>query len=148
LGLLLAACGCSSDGEDETFDIASGTLSGKIGGADFALVAAETDSFLSDESGIWADLYAEPITNACQAGPAGNKNHLILSLPNQPGDYRMSLSLNATFVVEGAQTDNLIATRGRLVIDEVTATHVRGGVHVLYDAANEVSGKFQVAVCP
>jgi hypothetical protein len=78
-----------------------------------------------------------------------------LHLPKAPGDYSMSWSLNATFVIviegtetEVAETENLVATRGRLVVEEATQTSVRGGAHIVFDADNEVSGKFQIAVCP
>src|SRR6185369_7996578 len=145
LGLLGCNWGCSSGDDAESFDIASGTLSGKIGGASFTFVAGQTSSFLSDESTLFADLYADPIPTACQNMPT-DKNHLILQLPTKPGDYPMSLSRSATFVIEGgAAPDNLVATRGRLVVEEVTATSVRGGAHVVLDGDNEVSGKFQLA---
>jgi hypothetical protein len=148
LALLLGTWGCgSSDADDESFDIGSGTLSGKIGGADFTFVAGQSSSFLSDESTLFVDLYADPITTACQ-NLATDKNHVIVRLPREPGDYTMSFSLNATFVIEGQETDNLLATRGRLVVEEVTDTQVRGGAHIVLDSGNEVSGKFQIAVCP
>jgi hypothetical protein len=144
----LATLGCSSDSDEESFDIGSATLSGKIGAASWTFVAGETDSFLSDNEHFWVDLYADPITDACRNGPSSSKNHVILSVPTKPGDYKLSLQLNATFVVEGNQTDNLVATRGRLVVEEVTGTTMRGKTHIELDADNEIDGTFQVARCP
>lgn len=58
----------------------------------------------------------------------------------------MSLSRNMTFVV--GDSDNLIATNGRIVVDEVTATTVKGGLVASYDGSNEVNGRFEVTICP
>ncbi len=154
-GLLLAclACvwGCGSDGDgDESFDIASGTLSGKVGGKSWTFVAGEASSPFADDDTFFTDLYAAPIATPCQGGPATRANHLIFNVPMKPGDYALSFSLTATFVIEGdsATTDNLGATRGRLVVDEVTDSTVRGKAHVVFDADNEVDGAFQVTRCP
>jgi hypothetical protein len=152
---LLVAClvctwGCGSDGDgDESFDIAAGTLSGKVGGQSWTFVAGEASSLFADDDTFFTDLYAEPIPSACQNGPPSSRNQLIFNLPMQPGDYRLSLGLTATFVIEdGGTTDNLGATRGRLVVEEVTDSTVRGKAHVVFDADNEVDGTFQVARCP
>jgi hypothetical protein len=152
--VLLGTLGCSSgddaankDGASSGFQIGSGTLSGKIGGAPWTFVAGETDSFLSDEKSFFAELYADTIPTACQNGPSSGKNSLILNVPPQAGDYGLSLSLNATFVIDATQ-ENLGATRGRLRVDEVTDTSIRGGAHIVFDAANEVDGVFQLSVCP
>jgi hypothetical protein len=145
----IAGCG-SDDGDDESFDIGSGTLTGKVGGKSWTFVAGETDSFLADDDKFFAELYAAPLANACQNGPTSNEHHVILNIPMKPGDYRLSFGLTATFVIEGdsGTTDNLGATRGRLVVDEVTDTSVRGKAHVVFDADNEVDGAFQVTRCP
>ena len=81
---------------------------------------------------------------AC-ADPGPGTDHLIVFVPKTPGDYSLSLALNATFVVQ--PLDNLVATRGRIVVDEVTDTLARGGAYIEYDADNTVSGTFEVAIC-
>ena len=53
-----------------------------------------------------------------------------------------------TFVLEGEVTDNLVATTGRVVIDEVTSTAIRGGAYLHYDADNTVNGRFEITICP
>lgn len=154
-GLLLAwlvcTTGCGSeDGDAPSIDIGSGTLSGKVAGKSWTFVAGEASSPFADEDTFFTDLYAVPIANACQGGPTSSENHLIFNVPMKAGDYRLSLGLTATFVIEtaGGATDNLVATRGRLVVDEVTDTTVRGKAHVISDADNEVDGVFQVTRCP
>lgn len=151
LGCLMCAAGCSSDGgNDEAFDISSSTLSGKVGGESWTFVAGEASSLFDEDDTFFTDLYADPISNACQNGPTSSKHHLIFNVPMKAGDYKLSFSLTATFVIEAesATTDNLGATRGRLVVDEVTDSFVRGKAHVIFDADNEVNGTFQVARCP
>jgi hypothetical protein len=67
----------------------------------------------------------------------------------QQGDYSLGLSLTATFVVDPrGLNENLVATRGRIVVDEVTATSVRGGAAIELNADNTVNGQFQANVCP
>jgi len=154
-GLLLAclafASGCSSDGDGgDSFDIGSGTLRGKVGGESWEFVAGEASSPFSDDDTFFTDLYAAPLANACRGGPTSSENHLIFNVPMKPGDYALSFQLTATFVLEGdgGTTDNLGATRGRLVVEEVTDSLVRGKAHVVFDADNEVDGAFQVTRCP
>lgn len=150
LSCALSAFGCSSSGDNdgESFTIASSSLAGKIGGQPWSFVAGQTDAFLSDDEQFWADLYADPLSSACQSTSSSDKHHVILSVPTKPGDYELNLSLNATFVIEGAQTDNLLATRGRLVVDEVTASSIRGKTHIVLDAGNEIDGSFTLTRCP
>jgi hypothetical protein len=147
----LCALGCSSGGGggDAPIAIASGPLSGKIGGESWAFVAGDTDSFLSDDQQLFASLYAEPLGSTCGTGAPPTGRHIILNVPTQPGDYALSLTLTATFVIpRDTDTDNLGATRGRLVVDEITTSSVRGKAHVIFDAQNEVDGAFQLTRCP
>lgn len=146
----LSGCGGSDSGGNEnggggSVEIASGPLTGKVGGATWTIASAQTDAFLSDEEGFWVDAYAE---NVATCGAFGNGNHLILSVPKTLGTHRLSLSLNGTFVVEGAETDNLVATQGAIRVDEVTSAIVRGGLTMSFDANNSVSGEFEAVVCP
>jgi len=146
--LTLCALGCSSGGEGESFSVGSGPLSGKIGGESWTFGAGQTDSFLSDDEQLFASLYAESFST-CGTGAEPSSRHLILNIPPRSGDYQLSLVLTATFVIpRGSDTDNLGATRGRLVVEEVTDTLVKGKAHVIFDGANEVDGAFQVARCP
>ena len=150
LGMALAwlTLGCSDDGDDgrgSPTPIASGALTGKVGGETFTAAAAQVDSFLSDDESFWVDVSAEALAS-CSAVKSGNS--LILNVPKKPGTYALSLTLNATFVVDGGtETENLIATQGTLRVDEVTSALVRGGVSMTYDAENSVNGEFEAVVC-
>jgi hypothetical protein len=138
LALALGACG----GDD--FDIPTTPLAGTVGGQPWTFVAGETDAFLSDgEDDFFASFYAETFTACGFGGPSGN--HLIVAVPKEVGDYDFSLSQNMTFVVGDSQ--NLVTTEGRIVVDEVTATVVRGGLHGTLDDDNEVSGRFELTIC-
>jgi hypothetical protein len=143
--LSLSGCGGGGDGDNASTQIASGNLTGKVGGMSWTLASAQTDAFLSDSDGLWVDLYSEPVAS-CDAFGSGNS--LILNVPLKVGSYPFSTTLNGTFVVDAAgTTDNLIATQGRLRVDEVTSAMVRGGVSMTYDGDNAVSGDFAAVVC-
>ena len=149
--LALTACGDESGGGDDgsgKVTIASTPLSGLVGGESWTVALAEADAFLSEgEPDFWVDAYSTARA-ACQSRSPGGP-HLILDLPKQPGAYRLSLRRNATFVIEGADAtfENLIATEGRLVVDEVTDSVIRGGAYVRFDAQNSVNGRFEASIC-
>lgn len=147
--LCLLLVGCGDDGGDGggggSASIASGNLTGKVGGMSWTLAAAQTDAFLSDETSFWMDLYAAA-PPAC--GSSGSGHSVILTVPKKVGSYALSFQLNGTFVLDNASQDNLIATDGSLRVDEVTDTLVRGGVAMTYDAANSINGEFQATICP
>ena len=146
--LALTLAGCSGDDDaSESAAIAAGKLSGKVGGQSWTVASAETSAFLSDEDELWVDLHAQPATEACGFGsPSGNS--LILHVPRSPGDYQLSFQLNGTFVIETPSgPENLVGTEGRLRVDEVTATTVRAGVAIEFDADNTVSGEFEAVIC-
>ena len=151
IALSLLALGCGDDGGDGgdkgggSTAIASGAVSGKIGGQAWTVAGAQVDAFLSDDQKFWVDLSGVALTSC---NDFGSGSGLILNVPKTPGSYSLSLMLNATFVVEGGtETENLIATKGSLRVDEVTSAIVRGGVSMTYDADNSVSGEFEAVVC-
>lgn len=143
--MVLALAGCSDSGDGGgSSSIANGTLTGKVGGASWTFAGAKTDAFLSDDQTFWVDVYAQAVSG-CNGAGSGNK--LILNVPKQVGTRQLSLQLNATFVIEGAETQNLIATQGAIRVDEVNDTTLRGGVTMIYDGDNSVSGDFEAAIC-
>ena len=109
-------------------------------------VSGETDAFLSEgDPDFFTDLYAESRT-ACGFS-SSSTNHLIVRIPMVPGEYPFSLSgHNMTFAI--APSSNLIAFNGKVVVDEVTATTVTGGLYGRYNEANEVNGTFTATICP
>jgi hypothetical protein len=146
VALTLAGCSGDDDGSASAA-IAAGKLSGKVGGQSWTVASAETDAVLSDADELWVDLYDQPATTACGSNSRGG-NSLILTVPRSPGDYRLSWQLNGTFVIETPSgTDNLVGTEGRLRVDEVTATTLRAGVTIEFDADNTLSGEFEAVIC-
>lgn len=153
LGALCLVSACGGEGGDDsgasTVPIASTVLAGVVGGEPWALDHAETSVFLSEgETTFFVTAYAEPGT-PCELRPAPTRNELILLVPKAPGEYQLGSAINVTFVVDpGGVNTNLIGARGRLVVDQVTATSVRGGAAIEYNAQNQVNGQFEITVCP
>jgi hypothetical protein len=145
----LAGCGDGGASAGDQPAIADGMLTGTVGGKPWTLVTAETDSFLSSGDTFFATLYAEAFTPCTGAGFSVTGDHLIFTIPKTAGDHALSLSLTETFTIQTSQgqLDNLIATRGHIVVDSVAAA-VTGGAAITYDAQNTVSGHFQITVCP
>ena len=142
-------CGaCSGDGGDEgdgsKTAIVSGPLAGLVGGEVWSFVSGQTDAFLSEgESNYWGEAYSE--TSTCSAFV--DSDHLILNVPRQPGDYALGPTLTATFAIT-ENNDNLIALKGHIVVDEVSASAIRGGAFIEFDAQNSVNGHFELTICP
>ena len=111
----------------------------------WTLAAAQTDSFLSDDTEFWVDLYSAAPTGC---GSQGTGNSVILTVPNKLGSHALSLQLNGTFVLDNAAQDNLVATDGAIRVDEIADTRIRGGVSMTFDAANSISGEFEATICP
>lgn len=152
LGLALFGCSGGDDGGDgsggDAVAIEDRPLSGTVGGEPWTLARAETNAFLSEgEPDYWTDLYASPGT-ACETSSLDSGHQLIVQAPREPGEYGLSSRRTATFVIEGDTLDNLVATTGRVVIDEVSATTLRGGAYVRFDADNSVNGRFEITICP
>ena len=140
----LAAC-TTDEGGGGSADIADSQLAGTVGGQTWQFAAGHTSALLSEgEPDFFASLYPMTFTACGFSEPSGN--HLIVSIPKTPGEYEMGLSRNMTFVV--CESDNLVAFNGKIVVDEVTATSVKGGLVGSYDSSNEVSGRFEVTICP
>lgn len=148
---LVSACGSDADGDNgaSNVPIASTVLAGLVGGEPWSLDSAETSAFLSEgETTFFVWAYAEPGV-PCELRSAPTRNELILLVPKTPGQYQLGSAVNVTFVVDpGGANENLIGARGRLVVDEVTATSIRGGAAIEYNAQNKVNGQFQINVCP
>lgn len=136
---LAALVGCGTD-----YDVATTPLAGTVGGQPWTFVAGHTNAFLSEgEDDFFATLYPAQFTACGSSEPSGS--HLIVSVPKAVGDYDMGPQLNMTFVV--GSSDNLIAFDGRIIVDEVTATKVVGGLHGEFDGDNEVNGRFEISIC-
>ena len=147
----IAAAGCGSNmgGGSPTggsIAISGQPLAGKIGGQPWSFVNGETDAFLSDATSFFTTLYPTAYT-ACSFGKPTNVSSVLVQLPTAPGGYDVTLAMNAT-LYDVASNTNWVATRGRVVVDSVTATTVTGGLHIIYNGDNTVDGQFQVTICP
>jgi hypothetical protein len=141
---MIALVGCAAD-DGGTPALSDTTLTGSVGGQTWTFAAGQTSAFLSEgEPDFFATFYPSAFTACGFSEPGGN--HLIVSVPKTPGEYELSLQRNMTFVV--GDSNNLIATNGTIVVDEVTATSVKGGLVASYDGQNEVNGRFEVTICP
>jgi hypothetical protein len=142
LALLLAVAACGGGGGD--VEVSDTPLAGTVNGQPWTFTAGHTSAFLSEgEPDFFAIMHATQFEACGFSEPAGD--HLIVSIPKTVGDYEMSLSQNMTFVV--GDSNNLIATEGRIVVEEVLADKVRGKLHGIFDDDNEVDGKFEVTIC-
>ena len=145
---MLAALGCAAcSSDDDTGSgppISDGPLAGVVGGKLWSFRSGETNPQQSQgDPRFWGEAYAEA-TAACSATPT--LDFLILNVPREVGSYDLGFDLTATFVIQ--PSDNLGATKGRLVVEEITASSIRGGANIEFDPQNKVNGHFTLAICP
>lgn len=144
LSITAFASGCTTD-DGSSMEVAETPLAGTIGGQTWTFAAGQTDSYLSkDSNNFFAELYPTTFSTCGFTQPSGN--HLIVAIPKAPGEYDMDLGRNMTFVV--GESQNLVTLQGKIVVDEVTATSIKGGLVGSYDGSNSVTGQFSLTVCP
>jgi hypothetical protein len=140
---LLLAAGCGAG----PLDISDAPLSGLVGGTAWTFGSAESSAFLSMSDQFFVTAYSEAVAPCTGAGDQVQSNWLILNVPKAPGDYALGSGLNETFYVQDTGL-NYVATQGRIVVHQVTATIVSAGAHFLLDGNNVVNGQFQAQICP
>jgi hypothetical protein len=146
LAVMVSACGGGSDDSSSTSaPVAETPMAGTVAGAPWTVMAAETDSFLSDDTSFYVTLYGEAVA-AC-SGAFPDSPSVTFIVPRQAGDYPLGQMYFATFYTP-ADNNNLIASSGHIVIDSVTDTMLTGGATIEYDANNKLDGKFTINVCP
>lgn len=107
---------------------------------------AQSDAFLSSPSAYYVSMYPSKFAACAGFSAPTDVNEILVDIPRTTGSFDLSLTRNATFYV--APSDNWVATRGRIQIDQVTATTITGGANITYNADNTVDGQFQVTICP
>jgi hypothetical protein len=151
LALAPAACGSSSTGGGGGGGpISTGTMTGKVGGTAWTFMAGESDSFLSDATNWYLNLYDVAIDTPCSGGtPAAATRSLILKVPRAVGTYPLSLTMDRTetfYIV--ATNDNFIATSGSVQLVSSNTTTINGAAKFQYNADNSVDGQFTANICP
>jgi len=149
LALLLTACsgGDADDEETDGFDpsvIPSGPLEGLIGGEPWTFASGVTDSFLDDEEDFFTTFYGVDAVS-CDDWPEDG-NHLVGSVPTEPGTYEFGFTQNVTFYIRETN-ENLVATTGGMVVDSVDGGVAKGAMFATFDEDNEVGGEFEVVIC-
>lgn len=143
LGLTLCL-GAAACGEDDPITVADQPLQGLAYGQAWQVEGATTNAFLSDDSEFWVDAYiGEPSCGGF--GPGGDRPKLIISVPRSVGTHRLGLNLNMTFAF---MNDNLVATDGVIIVEEITETHVTASLRAEFDGDNSVEGRFTAEICP
>lgn len=144
LGCCLAACG-GGGGGDGSYSISDTTLAGQIGEQSWTFVQGETDAFMSDEDGYWAELFPDSYTACDWASQPDGVSTILVTLPTEVGEYPLSLHQSITFVEP--PSDNTVAIRGLLEVEAINADTIDAGLYVVYGNGYKVDGRFTVDIC-
>jgi hypothetical protein len=94
---------------------------------------------------LWESTEAEP----CKIFFPTSQRNLITSIPDTAGSFELGNETNVTFSSYSSAngSENLVATEGMIVIDEVTADSVKGKLLARFDGSNIVNGSFSLTMC-
>lgn len=149
LGLLLVGCGGGGNSDRQLFDgsggppISTRPLQGTIDNQPWSLVTAQTGS-QPNPAYFWIEAYAE--SRSCGLSSKTTEPFVALPVPKAVGDYVLDEHLAANFALP--RGDVFVSTTGRVRIDEITATTIRGGATIIYSAKHQVDGQFEARICP
>ena len=141
LGVFLAAsCGAI----DPAAGISNQPLSGKIGGRPWT---AMTDKTLVPRTKVYVVYIFGTAFPPCTNGLPLDMDEAVLQVPDTAGSYDLDLT-SAQSIVVGSIGQTLLTWKGRLVVESITATTVKGATKFEYDADNYVDGTFEATICP
>ena len=157
LGMILSLVACKKETTSSgsagvsrpAEEIKSGVVDGKINGDAWTFVSgvAKKDSFRPER--IRLELWDNSEADPCNVFFPTSKRNLLTSVPEAVGNYELGNETNVTFYYQSTDmgSANLIATAGRLIIDEITDDTVKGRILATYDNDNTVNGAFTLTLC-
>lgn len=151
---LLAACGEDdvNGDDDHGFEIEDQILQGKIDGEEWVFSSGSAEESSFQEGWFRVKLYAGTDEPCGFGTPSGADDRSILSsFPGEPGEYELGITSSRPSVTftypDGGTAQNMVATRGLLVIDEVTTEKMSGALIATFDVDHEVDGTFELTRC-
>jgi hypothetical protein len=147
LALSLSLAACAADDAADISEIADQPLAGTIAGQAWTLVDGEISTFLADDTAYVASLF-DVATGGCDAEWPEAGGLLEIEFPRKVGAYELSSDRSVSLAILGNLADGVSAEDGLLVISEITADRVRGGLRAEADDRNRVEGRFDVRLCP
>lgn len=148
LGLTGIACEVQTDASTSTDLSVEGTinesvLSGEVAGRSWTFISgrARPSSFDDDYS---FSFWSEDIVDPCGPHSIGSDSQLMGTFTLEEGTQMLGNLNNINF---SSNSQNNIATSGRMVITEIEADVVHGEMIATFDDENFVNGTFEITLC-
>ncbi len=113
--------------------------------------AVEAGVRRGDDGLLTVSLFAEDL-DECALGHDASTSQVLFTVPAEPGEYPLRFDLSdlagsrvVNFSPSGGE--NILATEGVIVVDDVSETEVTIGVLAMTDAS-EINGRFTATICP
>ena len=156
--LTLSISACKTEISDNNNDkkprgyrrsIQAGTLDGTINGFGWTFKSGRVTTSTFDNNKLSFDFWETYEADPCSVFISSSNRSILGSFPLKRGEYPFSLSQNVTFAFEEQDGSylNLFVTDGRLIIDDIDGSTLRGRMVANYDSDNSVSGEFELAIC-
>ncbi len=146
LTLALAVAACTSEEAPELSSIADQALTGTVAGQAWTLVDGDVAPFLASNTEYVASLF-DVARGGCDAAWPEAGGVLQVEFPREVGAYELSALRSVSMAPIGNFSAGVAAASGLLVISEITADRVRGGLRAEADDNNHVEGRFDVQIC-
>jgi len=149
LGALWLAAGCGGPNNPPERAISSGPVSGKIAGQTWTFGTGEA-ALVRGSSGVQqylVHLYPGAVEACVSFGMMPGRDLVSMLMPTAVGSYQLGYDLSSTLVAGSIDT-RCVAIEGRLVIDDITATTLTGGLFVNCGPGNTIDGQFTAVICP
>jgi hypothetical protein len=147
----LAACDVKLDAGNEDsgpVNYRVQPLQGKIGGANWLLASGRATR---NGSRLFIDITDQTLADPCSGFGFGDR--VVMTTVNDgigetilgkaPDFHSVTLAYT-----NASGSQNYIAMKGGIVVDDINATHVSGRMAATYNSSNQVNGDFDVTFCP
>jgi hypothetical protein len=138
--LFAASCGGTSD---PAGGISSQPMSGKIGGQPWTFKNGQTLGTAIEAYRVYA---SGTSFTPCAGEFPFEMDQVILTVPEKVGSYDLTLLFNQS-LASAATGATYIATRGKLVVESITATTIKGAAKLEGNADNYLDGTFEATIC-
>ncbi|MBS1985308.1 MAG: hypothetical protein JST16_14160 [Bdellovibrionales bacterium] len=143
----LAACGSKgSDGNPSYGTFSDSSMTGKIGGKDWAFKSGKASPFTHGQ--LWIELWETNVADPCAFGAMGSDRKVFTSIDPKVGLVNLDNNNNITlFDNSTGENDNHVVMKGGYEITEITDDHVTGRIVGDDGADYSVNGTFTVPRC-
>jgi hypothetical protein len=161
--VLGASCGGSGDDTTISKQPLAGTINGQPWSIGTATASAQWNPYSAFGSEYFLSMYPVSFTACTDGTTPASADPLHTLVQKTVGIYTIRAPESPTWqpypsgsggttggsmYVDVSFASGLTATKGRVVVSNITATTIAGGANITFDVNNSLDGQFQATICP